>query len=472
MIGVMSIFRRILWPLLFSVPLAAFGEPQILSVDFSTPAGEIRALNGVNKGPLSANGLIDVTEAQKALRIPTNRLHDCHHPNPDVVDVHAIFPNPEADPAKPESYDFRATDEYLAGVRATGAAIIYRLGESIEHQTVKRHVHPPRDPAKWAEVCAGIVRHYNAGWAAGHHHGIQYWEIWNEPENRPVMWTGDDAQFLELYKSTSRRLRAEFPDLKIGGPGFGYYGKFDGTTLVPSELFTALLDLCRRDSLPLDFLSWHCYTDNPAELAARAKAVRTLLDARGFTKTESHLNEWNYLPGNSWDVLSKTATAETRQRAVEQMAGPPGGTFLTAALVELQDAPLDMANFYHAETGIFGLLTEVGAPTRNYHAMLAFSRLLETPKRVKATGGLPGKLAVLAGTDAGKTRARVLIANLTGPEELRVKLDNLPFARRNVEVRIVDATRALEPVPAPVFQDAEFTLRLAPPAVAVVTVEP
>ena len=31
----------------------------------------------------------------------------------------------------------------------------------------------------------------------------------------------------------------------------------------------AALVLCTRESLPLDFFSWHCYTDNPAELAAR-----------------------------------------------------------------------------------------------------------------------------------------------------------------------------------------------------------
>ena len=43
-----------------------------------------------------------------------------------------VFPNPDADPALPASYDFRATDEYIAAVRATGAEIVYRLGESID----------------------------------------------------------------------------------------------------------------------------------------------------------------------------------------------------------------------------------------------------------------------------------------------------------------------------------------------------
>lgn len=451
----------------------AAAEPHRIVVDFSAPRGELRALHGLNKGPLAANGLVEVTEAQKRLRPPSNRLHDCHHPNPDVVDLHAVFPNPEADPALPASYDFRPTDEYIAAVRATGAEVIYRLGESIEHQTFKRHVHPPRDPARWAAACAGIVRHYNEGWAGGFRHGIRYWEIWNEPENRPVMWTGSDAQFLELYRVTARTLRAEFPAIKIGGPGFGYYGKFDGTNLQPSELCVALLDLCGREVLPLDFFSWHCYTANPAELAARARAVRRLLDARGFTKTESHLNEWNYLPANSWDVLSRQAAPETRQRGVEQMAGAPGGTFLAAALLELQDAPLDVANFYHGETGIFGLFTEVGAPTRNYFALLAFSRLLETPRRFQVTGAVSGKLAVAAGTDAASTRAAVLVANVAAGEDLRVSFARLPWAgETGVEVRIVDATLAFDPLPTPAWAASELTLRLPSPSVALVTLRP
>ena len=448
-------------------------EPHGITVDFSAPAGELRPLHGINKGPLSGNGLIDVTEAQKRLRIPSTRLHDCHHPNPDVVDVHTIFPNPEADPALPANYDFRATDEYIAAVRATGAEIIYRLGESIEHQTVKRHVHPPQDAARWAAVCAGIVRHYNAGWANGHRYGIRYWEVWNEPENRPVMWTGDDAQFLELYKVTSRTLRAEFPEIRIGGAAFGYCGKFDGTGLQPSEFCAAFLDLCRRESLPLDFFSWHCYTDNPAELSGRARAVRRLLDGRGFTNTESHLNEWNYLPGNSWNMLSRTAAPEARQGAVEQMSGAPGGAFVAASLIELQDAPLDVSNFYHGECGIFGLFTEVGAPTRNYHALLAFAQMVETPKRVKCTGGIAGKLSILAGTDAGKTRAAVLVANLSGPAELRISFTTFPWTgETEAVVRMVDETRALEPVPDGQFADNALTITLPSPAVALVELRP
>ena len=450
---------------------AAAAEPHRLAVDFSATNGQLRALHGINNGPLAANGLVVVTEAQKRLHLPFTRLHDCHFPNPDVVDIHTIFPNPDADPAKPSNYDFRTTDEYLAAVRATGAEIVFRLGESIEHGAVKRHVNPPRDLQRWAAVCAGIVRHYNEGWAGGYRYGIRYWEIWNEPENRPVMWTGTDAQFLELYAVTARTLRAEFPEIKIGGAAFGYYGKFDGKTLVPSEFVAAFLHLCRRESLPLDFFSWHCYTADPAELSARARAVRRLLDEGGFLKTESHLNEWNYLPGGSWDIVSRTVTPEARQRAYEQMMGAKGGAFLAVSLIELQDAPVEVCNFFHGETGLFGLFTEVGAPTRNFYAMLAFAQLLETPLRLRVEGGIPGSLAIAAGTNPDQTKAAMLIANLSGPDEVRLVLGKPPWpGGSEIEVFVVDEVRALEPSAVP--PGSEITLHLPPPSVAIVTLRP
>ena len=49
-----------------------------------------------------------------------------------------MFPDFRAGPERAESYDFALTDEYLAAVGRTGAEIVDRLGESIEHTTTKR----------------------------------------------------------------------------------------------------------------------------------------------------------------------------------------------------------------------------------------------------------------------------------------------------------------------------------------------
>lgn len=163
---------------------------------------------------------------------------------------------------------------------------MFRLGESIEHTKKKYHVHPPADPEKWAAVCLGIIRHYNEGWGKGFHHEIRYWETWNEPENRPAMWTGSDEDYFRLYSVAAKAIKARFSQVLVGGPAVGNTGRMIGDTLDPSPFLGKFLTHCRQDSAPLDFFSWHMYTDNPQTLAQRAGAVRRLLDRHGFVKTE------------------------------------------------------------------------------------------------------------------------------------------------------------------------------------------
>src|SRR4051812_14722086 len=83
----------------------------------SKNVGVLRALHGGNGGVLCDGGLTDLSSYFKDARIPLTRLHDCHWPNADVVDMHVVFPNPQADTSDPGSYDFRRTDEYIKAIR-------------------------------------------------------------------------------------------------------------------------------------------------------------------------------------------------------------------------------------------------------------------------------------------------------------------------------------------------------------------
>lgn len=448
----------------------------VLSADFSIPAGTIRPLHGINKGPLAPGGIFDVIKEQKELGIPFTRLHDCGWPNPYVVDHHAVFPDPNADPSLPESYDFRLTDEYIEAVRKTGAEPIYRLGESIEHTSVKRYAHPPAEMEKWAAVCIGIIRHYNEGWANGFHHNIRYWEIWNEPENRPVMWSGTDDDYLRLYRTAALAIKKRFPDLKVGGPALGASGSFVNGDFRPTEFAANFLTMCRKDNVPLNFFSWHCYTADPSELSARSRAIRRLLDSYGFTDTENHLNEWNYLPGNTWKPITRSGTASTRRRFYEEMSGAPGAAFAVASLLELQDSPIDVTNFYHGELGGFGIFTEQGVPLKAYQGLRAFQSVVETPRRVETSGAVRGKLAFTAGLRSDGREATMLVSNFSDPRSEFV-LNWKSFAwtgGMTAEIRIIDAANdwanaRTEAIPS---DEASLRLTLKAPAVAVVKLRP
>ena len=447
-----------------------------LSADFSVHTGTIRPLHGINKGPLAPGGIFDVIKEQKELGIPFTRLHDCGWPNPYVVDHHVVFPNPNADPTLPESYDFRLTDEYIEAVRKTGAEPIYRLGESIEHTSVKRFVHPPADMEKWAAVCLGIIRHYNEGWAGGFHHRIRYWEIWNEPENRPVMWSGTDDDYLQLYRTAATAIKKQFPELKVGGPALGASGSFVNGEFRPTDFAVNFLAMSRKDNVPLNFFSWHCYTADPAELSTRARAIRRLLDSKGFTETESHLNEWNYLPDNAWGPLTRSGTPSTRQRTYEAMAGAPGAAFAAAALLELQDAPVNVCNFFHGELGGFGIFTEQGVPLKVYQAFRAFQGLMETPKRVETGGAVAGKIAFAAGLSADGREATLLVSNFADPHS-EIVLNWKSFAWTGgvtAEFRTVDAASDFANVRSESLADDRPSLHLTlkAPALALIRLRP
>jgi len=460
----------------FLASAAPQAEEAVLEADFATHAGSIRALHGVNKGPLAPGGMFDVIQGHKELGIPFTRLHDCGWPNPYVVDHHAVFPNPEADPSLPESYDFRLTDEYIDAVRQTGAEPIYRLGESIEHTSVRRHVHPPADMEQWAAVCLGIIRHYNEGWADGFHHNIRHWEIWNEPENRPAMWSGSDDDYLRLYRVAATAIKREFPTLKVGGPSLGATGHFANGQFVPTEFAAKFLAMCRMEKVPLNFFSWHCYTDDPSELAARARAIRGLLDSAGFDQTESHLNEWNYLPGNDWGPIGKSGTAAGRQRHYQEMSGAPGAAFAAAALLELQDAPVDVCNFFHGELGAFGIFNEQGVPLKVHQALRAFQGLVETPRRVETRGAIPGKLAFLAGLAPDGREAALLVSNFADPRaDVVVGWKGFDWTGGvTAEVRVVDADNDFAAARTHLVNGASPSLRLGlkAPSLALVRLRP
>jgi xylan 1,4-beta-xylosidase len=417
-------FRVILFILLIVVSTNfAFGVEVWL--DCEERVGKIRPLHGVNNGPVNFGETVDLSEYYRELDLPLVRLHDCGWPTPNVVDMHAIFPDLEADPERAENYQFLRTDDYIQAIVNTGAGIVYRLGESIEHTRRKYYVHPPKDFEKWAEVCLGIIRHYNDGWANGFRHNIRYWEIWNEPENRPNMWTGTKEQYYRMYEIAAKKIKAAFPDVKIGGPSIGAPGEVVNGNLKPSDFLQGFLQHCKKKNLPLDFFSWHTYSADPYIYAIRARAIRKLLDEYGYAKAEIHLNEWNYLPDNDWTPISVAGQGLRRQQWYEKQHGPGGAAFTVSTLVDLQDSPVDVANYYRGDASPFGLFTQHGVPKKTFYALKAFRMLLETPQRVKTSPHQSGQPILCAGTNANGTEATVLISYYQGKEqELKLRIQN------------------------------------------------
>ena len=323
-----------------------------ISIDFAKPVGPMRPVHGVNAGPRTRQFKYDAVDLFRKAGIPYCRLHDVEYPFGcgEFVDMHCIFRNFDADEEDPASYNFFLTDHYIGACYEAGAEVVYRLGESAQNSPLKIYSAPPKDFAKWARICEHIVRHYNEGWADGYHWNVRYWEIWNEPDlGTDAMWTGTQEEYRDLYEITARHLKACFPDIMIGGPANA------GNTGKAVEF---IRDIAKREA-PLDFLSFHKYTCRIEVFRSMFEIIEKELRENGFSRTEIHLNEWNYM--EDW---GKPAAS------VRRIPTDRGAAFCAAALVTFQKMGLDVGNYFSAEASseFCGLFEKTDRNPRRCHA--------------------------------------------------------------------------------------------------------
>lgn len=424
--------------------------------------GTFKKLHGVNNGPVTYGSLVDVTKYYRKVGIPLVRLHDPNWPHPREIDIHHIFPDLDKDPEDPCNYDFSTSDEYMRTVIATGADVLVRLGESIEHTDKKYFVHPPKDYAKWTRVCVNIIRHYNEGWNNGFEYGIKYWEIWNEPDLPQKMWSGTAEDYYRLYEMTAKAIKSQFPHLKVGGPALAnaYKAKF----------MEDFLKYVRKRSLPLDFFSWHVYTSDVRVVERISLHVREQLDAYGFHDVEIHLNEWNYFE-TSFRYIWHENSEFIRRRQFERAKNEEGASFAAAILTALQDLPIDQANYYDGQpSALFcGLFDYYGAPRKTYYTFDAFHEMTLLSERVVTEHENAKGLYSLAGKDEAGNCA-IMISNYEGQSRpYTIKLEGFEGAG-SLNILMIDRDHEYTPVEPISFEANEIHIWLPQHSVVLIKV--
>ena len=426
----------------------------MIQIDFSKKTGKrVMPLHGVNSGPMTKVFTYDAKPQFIESGIPFVRLHDVEYPygSGEFVDIPCVFKNFDADENDPASYNFANTDEYIRQSLMTGAKIIFRLGVSIEHSPHKRYIDPPADFGKWARICEHIVRHYNEGWADGHHWNIEYWEIWNEPDlhsetsdhSKRTTWGGDVNQLVELYTIAASHLKACFPNLKIGGCGFASPAKD-----FISEFYRQLSQKSPR--VPVDFHSWHIYSSNPASMIEGAAKVRAMLCEYGYGEAESILDEWN--------LMYKWGPRVNQAPAYPAMKDHRGAACYAGVLCGLQEqSDVAAGAYFEADVvkefcGIFdvdgmciGGLTKgeeyfaTVKPTKGFYAFKRFNTLYRLGEQVALTCDEERLYATAA---AGADGVGTMIANVTDNErEITVEMKGIQGA---ICLRMTDAAHTDE----------------------------
>ncbi|HEU4628037.1 MAG TPA: glycosyl hydrolase [Steroidobacteraceae bacterium] len=422
--------------------LALAADLRAVHVDAGKGIGTIRSLQGVNGAPgpnahkpirftfggWNVPADTDATAGYREARIDLVRTHDGYGPGdidarfPDtpnaLIDPErsalSMFPNPDADPRDPRSYNFGPTDAQIGSIKAVGAEVLFRLGRS-EGSIVD----PPRNLDKYAEIAKHVVLHYNRGWANGFHYRIKYWEVWNEPDLGRYFWGGSPQLFFQLYEKIARAVKEADRDALVGGPAIAQPND-------TNPYIDDFLTYVRTRKVPLDFYSWHWYatdSNDPLDLIRVGEAMRTHLDRRGFRKTLSVLDEWNY------GLLEPGPPDEQR------------AAFVASALIYMQDAPIDVSALYRADN-LFG--RKGTTPDKTGNSLIALGRMQDTPVRLATTGGDDKGFAVQAGRSRDGDRVQVLIsnyeipANFLGPRNGPNALDMGDFAVKLLERRSIE----------------------------------
>lgn len=121
-------------------------------------------------------------------------------------------------------------------------------GDTVFHY--QGNITPPKDYAHWGVLIGKIVTHWVDRYGIDE---VAQWpfECWNEP-NLPAFWTGDQAAYFKLYRTTADAIKAVDPRLQVGGP-----------VTSGNEWLDAFAAFCRTDDIAVDFISTHYYPTDP-----------------------------------------------------------------------------------------------------------------------------------------------------------------------------------------------------------------
>jgi hypothetical protein len=112
----------------------------------------------------------------------------------------------------------------------------------------------------------------------------------------------------------------------------------------------------------------------------KAVRIRKTMDDAGFGKSESILNEWNYVKAWGDDFVYSVEVESGR-------FGQKGAAFIAAAMADCQSVPLDMLMFYDARLGtcmnnLFDSTTYW--PLKGYYPFYAWSKMVDRGSQVAA----------------------------------------------------------------------------------------
>lgn len=406
------------------VDASADAEPDPLVVDAAAPRGEWPAVHAGTDSAIIVWQCSSFTEETVSLMKAAGITH---------VRYTVLCPAHNLTPAEGE-WDWRVVDRHLELLHAAGIEPILAFHNTPQWMSRDGTADtPPKDFEAWGEVVREIVRHVNVEKGFG----VEYFEVWNEPD-LPFWKDGTPEEFCELYEVFVRAVRSVEPGAKVGGPATSGSGAESGMVYrgAPQwKYLRAFIRHCGQNELPLDFLSFHRYDLDPAQVKLSCEELRGWVQQYPHMRdAELFVSEWNFTPGRGKGPVDRNANASY---AAAWIAGAIDGSLDRATFFDFADAAWPApGTLLHAE---LGLVATDGTPKPVYNAIRLWSWLDDT--RLLTTGGTPETGAFAT---RGPEAVSVLVYNHAGPTRRTLRIENLPFegSRVRVERSLVDARNA------------------------------
>jgi len=260
---------------------------------------------------------------------------------------------------------------FMPATLASGPETVFRY---------RGNVTPPRDIDQWATLIRKLVGHWVGRYGAAE---VRQWffEVWNEP-NLHQFWTGDQAAYFQLYRSTAVAIKQVDASLRVGGPA-----------TAQNAWIAEFVAFCERQGLPADFVTTHYYpTDAFGEIGAdsetqlahaprdimRRRAQEARNEARG---RPLYYTEWNTSSNPRHDLHDRPASAAYATHIIMGVRRLVQGYSLWTFSDIFEENYFPSIPFQ----GGFGLLTVNGIPKPVYRAYQLLHRLGTDELEVEGT---------------------------------------------------------------------------------------
>jgi xylan 1,4-beta-xylosidase len=144
----------------------------------------------------------------------------------------------------------------------------------------RAQVSVPADWGRWGDLVRELTIHLRDRYGADE---VATWEfeVWNEA-NLDVFWNGTQSDYHRLYEIAARAVKGVDRRIAVGGP-----------SSAAASWVGALLEHCRANDVPIDFVSTHTYGNAPLDLRPLTRAYA---EATGRPEPAILWTEWGVTP--------------------------------------------------------------------------------------------------------------------------------------------------------------------------------